>query len=517
MLKLLSRAASSAVKVVGSNDPAAGFASDFLGEVLGEELRGAQAKAPSQNPGQIANGAGDKPSSDWVRNLGPSEVDAQGLGLRPGPAGQGLQISGDALSNWSNEIDGGIALNGSMAPGAQAITEAVVGQGQGPLAALAAAGLDRQQQIAAYGQLVASGQVQLNAQGIPIVQPGQVLQFDLSDMSAAQLGGQAIAQESAGRAQREALEELAAQQAAETYAGGAGGGRGFVNPALAGSLAGTAQDNGLFSRDSMSAYWSGDDILSRGMRAAGNTIYDVAEALTPADSTQQEVQRARELGQLRQSFNAAREAGDIGEMQKLQARHAQITSADGNPSMLQVAMASDILRAQIAQGLPADRYSLGLAAGAAITQGFAGMVAPTAGGPIAGVNGVGTAKPLFGNIYPEHVIDPAKMVPNERLRGISGNFNYVITEQGTLIVGRSGHTSLTGGAPVQAAGELQLCNGNVKWIDNASGHYQPSSNIGSVAETAFNNAGLDATGKFVPKVWVPNPTLPRGGSWVKTN
>lgn len=339
------------------------------------------------------------------------------------------------------------------------------------------------------------------------MQPGQVPQFDLSDTSAAQLGGRAIAVESAGR---EAREALAAQQAAETYTG-AGGGRGFVNPALAGSLAGAAQDNSLFSRVSMNEYWSGDDILSRGMRAAGNTIYDVAEALTPADSTPQEVQRARELGQLRQSFNAAREAGDIGEMQKLQARHAQITSAEGNPSLVQVSMASDILRVQIAQGLPADRYSLGLAAGAAITQGFAGMVAPTAGGPIAGVNGVGTAKPLFGNIYPEHVIDSAKIVPNERLRGISGNFNYVITEQGTLIVGRSGHTSLTGGAPVQAAGELQLYNGNVKWIDNASGHYQPSSNIGSVAETAFNNAGLDATGKFMPKVWVPNPTLPRGG------
>ena len=77
--------------------------------------------------------------------------------------------------------------------------------------------------------MLASGQIQLNAQGVPIVQPGQVLQFDLSDTSAAQLGGRAIAVESAGRAQREAL---AAQQAAETYTG-AGGGRGFVNPALA--------------------------------------------------------------------------------------------------------------------------------------------------------------------------------------------------------------------------------------------------------------------------------------------
>jgi hypothetical protein len=128
-------------------------------------------------------------------------------------------------------------------------------------------------------------------------------------------------------------------------------------------------------------------MLSRGMRTVGNTVYDVAEALPPADSTPQELQRARELGQLRQSFNAAREAGDIAEMLKLQARHAQITLADGNPSMVQVSIASDILRAQTAQGLSADRGSLGLAAGAAITQGIAGMVAPTAGGSIAGANG----------------------------------------------------------------------------------------------------------------------------------
>jgi len=54
-------------------------------------------------------------------------------------------------------------------------------------------------------------------------------------------------------------------------------------------------------------------------------------------------------------------------------------------------------------------------------------------------------KPVYGNKYPEHSIDPAKVVPIERLSGISGNFNYVVNERGVLIVGRSGHTSLTGG------------------------------------------------------------------------
>jgi len=54
-------------------------------------------------------------------------------------------------------------------------------------------------------------------------------------------------------------------------------------------------------------------------------------------------------------------------------------------------------------------------------------------------------KPVYGNKYPEHSIDPAKVVPIERLSGISGNFNYVVNERGVLIVGRSGHTILTGG------------------------------------------------------------------------
>ncbi|MCZ8092085.1 MAG: hypothetical protein O9331_01205 [Acidovorax sp.] len=218
-LKLMSRAAASALRVAGSNDPASGFANDFLSGVLEEQYQKASQPTP-----------GDKPNNEWVQTLGASDVDpTQAQGLQPGRSSQGLRVSGDALSNWSDEIDGGMSLTGSMPPEARTTGEAVVGKGQGPLAALAAAGLSAQEQTAAYGQLLASGQVRLNAQGVPMVQPGQVLRFDLSDTSAAQLGGRAIAAESGGRAQREAL---AAQQTAETYTG-AGGGRGFVNPAPA--------------------------------------------------------------------------------------------------------------------------------------------------------------------------------------------------------------------------------------------------------------------------------------------
>ncbi|KQO16495.1 hypothetical protein ASF11_10030 [Acidovorax sp. Leaf76] len=147
-----------------------------------------------------------------------------------------------------------------------------------------------------------------------------------------------------------------------------------------GPVTGLGQDYSLFSRASMEEYWSGDGVVNRTMRAVGSLAYDVANALTPADSTPLELQRAQELGQLRQDFSAARSAGDIAAMQSVQARHAQITSSDGNPSMVQVPMASDILRAQSVSGLPADRNSLGLAAGAAIAQGFSGMMTPKSGG-----------------------------------------------------------------------------------------------------------------------------------------
>jgi hypothetical protein len=109
---------------------------------------------------------------------------------------------------------------------------------------------------------------------------------------------------------------------------------------------------------------------------------------------------------------------------------------------------------------------------------------------------------LFSNKAPSDPVGDPKIVPNDRLSGISGKYNYVVTEDGSLIVGRSGHTSLTGGADVQAAGEIQLYNGNIKWIDNSSGHYQPfGPTIQPVTENTFNNIGLNATGKFQYRTW----------------
>jgi len=123
--------------------------------------------------------------------------------------------------------------------------------------------------------------------------------------------------------------------------------------------------------------------------------------------------------------------------------------------------------------------------------------------------------PLFVNRFPGDAIDNPRIVPNNALPRISGNFNYVVLEDGMLVVGKSPHTSLTNNAPVKVAGEIQLFNGDVKWVDNASGHYQPTgAGIKNIAEAAFNDIGIDASGKFRNKVWVPDSSLPRGGKWV---
>ena len=270
-LRLMSRAASSAVRVAGSGDAAAGFASDFLGGLMEEanpfagkaEAGGKTDKAGKPNKGENTSDTtpGEKPNNGWVQSLGASDVDPnQAQGLKPGGSLQGLRVSGDALSNWSDDIDGGISLTGSMAPEARTTGEAVVGKGQGPLAALAAAGLSAQEQQAAYGQLLASGQVRLNAQGVPMVQPGQVLRFDLSDTSAAQLGGRAIAAESGGRAQRVAL---AAQQAANARQG--------MSPEQAAQIY-TQYGGRSASYAGLEPTWSGRmvDVAGGGVDALGN-------------------------------------------------------------------------------------------------------------------------------------------------------------------------------------------------------------------------------------------------------
>jgi hypothetical protein len=81
---------------------------------------------------------------------------------------------------------------------------------------------------------------------------------------------------------------------------------------------------------------------------------------------------------------------------------------------------------------------------------------------------------------------------------------YVVKEDGTLVVGRNnqyqGHIDLAGGQPVQAAGELGIHAGKIKYIDNFSGHYRPTGlEAQRAAEEAFRKIGFSVEGKYVER------------------
>jgi hypothetical protein len=107
---------------------------------------------------------------------------------------------------------------------------------------------------------------------------------------------------------------------------------------------------------------------------------------------------------------------------------------------------------------------------------------------------------LFENKFPEHtpVADRQTFSPDQvRRPTFSRYLNYVVTKEGQLRLGRvhkdpgGGHIDLADGQPVRAAGEVKIVNGQIRWVDNSSGHYQPSgSSARRAAEEAFRSAGF---------------------------
>src|SRR5690606_27568313 len=90
---------------------------------------------------------------------------------------------------------------------------------------------------------------------------------------------------------------------------------------------------------------------------------------------------------------------------------------------------------------------------------------------------------LFENKFPSHAVgSPIQtFTPQQAARStFSRRLNYVVMEGGELRLGRisnqvgGGHIDLAGGAPVQAAGEVRIVRGQIRMIDNSSGHYLPS-------------------------------------------
>lgn len=101
--------------------------------------------------------------------------------------------------------------------------------------------------------------------------------------------------------------------------------------------------------------------------------------------------------------------------------------------------------------------------------------------------------PRFSNLAPDDVVQSFNRIPNGQLSKVSGQFNYVVKPDGELVVGRqfNGHIDLAQGGEVTAAGRVRVVNGEVKWFDNASGHYQPSGpSVPIIARGAFEGQGL---------------------------
>jgi hypothetical protein len=122
------------------------------------------------------------------------------------------------------------------------------------------------------------------------------------------------------------------------------------------------------------------------------------------------------------------------------------------------------------------------------------------------------APKTFPNQFPGDPIGTPSVIPNSSLATKNAkNLNYVVDADGKLTVGYQGagpgggHIDLAGGQPVQAAGEATIANGQVKALDNASGHYQPTGpSAQSAAETAFQNQGLTVKpGAYQEKTFVP--------------
>jgi len=66
---------------------------------------------------------------------------------------------------------------------------------------------------------------------------------------------------------------------------------------------------------------------------------------------------------------------------------------------------------------------------------------------------------------------------------------------------------------VHAKGEVRIINGNMKYIDNSSGHcLRRVDSAQKAAEYAFNQSGLNTADKYIEKLWVEDFRFLRRGS-----
>jgi RHS repeat-associated protein len=109
----------------------------------------------------------------------------------------------------------------------------------------------------------------------------------------------------------------------------------------------------------------------------------------------------------------------------------------------------------------------------------------------------GGAPRRFFNRHPEDPIHPAVTRTRSSLIDAENRFLYVVTEEGTLIIGPrrvgghpQGHIDLAKGRPVIAAGQVTILKGRAHRITNESGHYRPHGpSARKQALRAFREAG----------------------------
>ncbi|WP_309505056.1 polymorphic toxin-type HINT domain-containing protein [Streptomyces sp. KM273126] len=112
----------------------------------------------------------------------------------------------------------------------------------------------------------------------------------------------------------------------------------------------------------------------------------------------------------------------------------------------------------------------------------------------------------FSNLIPEDTPEWFKPIAPGTVLSRSGNYAYVVTGDGELVIGKrtAGHVSLAQGRDVLAAGEFKTKGGQVVYLDNKSGHYQPyGAHAQKAATDAFNRNGLGADGKYI-EAWRPS-------------
>jgi hypothetical protein len=154
----------------------------------------------------------------------------------------------------------------------------------------------------------------------------------------------------------------------------------------------------------------------------------------------------------------------------------------------------------------ADTGSVVRGLGRGITSAVQAMDGGNISGPASVSSNLAAPTPptVFRNLAPDDIPGYAKTWSSEQLRSLTGKGAYVVMEDGRLITGRNnaqqGHIDLARGNPVIAAGEFKVVSGELKFIDNRSGHYQPSGlSAQMAAENAFSSLGFDVEGKYVER------------------